>query len=111
MVGTIAFTPYLIDLLLYFESDYSGSFLSIDILEVHAQVFFFIALFISSYQVYKSINNKKENHGLGFRFYIFQSIKVFIYLWSKFNLLLFFAIIGLLRIGLVLYFSKTKSFK
>ena len=104
-------TPYLIDTLLFFESEDKETFLTNDFFEVYGHVVFTVVLLISSYQIYKSIVNRKENQNLGIRFYLFQSLKIFIYIWSSYNLLLFFAIVALLRIAVVIYFSQTKSFK
>lgn len=111
LLGATSLTPYLIDILLLFESDYSGTFIYVHFIENYGQVVFYVILLIASFQIYKSIENRNENQKLGARFYVFQSIKIFIYLWTKFNLLLFFAIIGMVRIGLIIYFSRTKSFK
>ena len=111
IIGTEVLTVYLIDFLLYFQTEFTGLFLDPYLLINHGHVIFFIILLISSYQIYRSIVKRNESQKMSARFYIFQSIKILIYFWTKFNLLLFFAIIGILRIVVVLYFSHTKSFK
>ncbi len=111
LLGALNLTPYLVSFLLIFESDYTGTFLSPEFYDNYIFIVVYLALIISTYQVYKSIDNKVENQKIGKRFYIFQMTKIVIYLWSQFNLLLVFAIIGFIKMGIVIYYTKTKSFK
>lgn len=109
--GGQSLTPYLVDFLLLFEVDYNGIFLYPAFVDNFAYVICFILLIIFSYQIYKSIDNMGHSKKLGARFYVFQTLKVTFYISTLFNLLLFFAIIGIARMVAVFYFSKTKSFK
>lgn len=111
LLATNALIPYLVDLFMFFESDYEGFFIAANFIESHGYVLFILLLLISSYQVYKSITKTKENQKLGLRFYIFQIAKISIYILTKFNLLLVFAFVGIARILLIIFYSKTKSFK
>ena len=71
----------------------------------------FILMFICCYQVYKSLINIGDKHKIGFRFYFFQSFKVILLTLPMLNIFFLFALIALLRIVLITYYARSKSFK
>lgn len=111
LIGLKLLLPYLINFLLFFQEEIRSLLFMPFGFNEFGHALFIVALMISSYQVYKSIDHRKENQKLGLRFYFFQSLKVIIYIFLNFNLLFIFAFIGLLRIAVIIYYSKTKSFK